>query len=351
MTMRGSPLRNVIGALLTAVVTAVVARTARAAPPIGDVLAALGQPHDSVTRLKSGEILTTELQASRDTELGVALVMFVPRTPQEGMALVGSPSFFEVDKEIIAGGELDPASPETGLAAVKLGASDGKEVRQFLDAEAGKSLNLSAADVATFRALRERLGGKMASDDPGATEEVSRVLRDLLARRVRAYAERGLAGIEPYMRGDGKSSSPAEQLRAAQEHSPALGRFAPRLDAALREFPDGGSESLNQRWLWLETRAQERPTFVLAHRMWMQEPGAILGAERQYYVGHSYGACLVLAGFFEVEGGTVIAYGSRLHTDEVGGAMGGMKRNIGRGMMGKSLRRLFEDLRTALTKG
>ena len=54
---------------------------------------------------------------------------------------------------------------------------------------------------------------------------------------------------------------------------------------------------------------------------------------REFYVGHSYNSLHIVVGVFSVKEGTLVFYANRTSTDQVAGFGGGLKRNIGRGMM------------------
>jgi hypothetical protein len=70
--------------------------------------------------------------------------------------------------------------------------------------------------------------------------------------------------------------------------------------------------------------------------------------ERQIYVGASYNSQQSISGGRE-EGGSVIGlYGNRCFTDQVAGAMSGMKHGIGRGQMVNELKAHFERVRKLL---
>lgn len=312
-----------------------------AAPPAGaavptakEIVALLDSRPDAMDRLKAGEILMKELTAARDTELGVSLAMLIRKPLADVDRFLAGDAIFDADAELVAHGDLDPAKPEAGLRGVSFDAKDAKELAKLASGEAGSAYNLSPAE-------REKLAAS------GGGDAAMAAYRDVLAGRVKAYAAKGLSGIEPYDRGKGRSSAPAEELRTAQDSLAVIQKQLPDVAATLKSYPPTASSKPSEKWLWLAQRAQGRPVFVLSHRMGWRLPGAIVAVERQYYAGHSYNCSLAVAGLLETDAGTVVVYASRVYTDEVAGGMGGMKRNIGRGMMGKQLRAFLDSARRA----
>ncbi len=50
----------------------------------------------------------------------------------------------------------------------------------------------------------------------------------------------------------------------------------------------GDQSKLKSTFMWLKQNVQDRPTFVLSHRMQFEDKGLVLHVERQFYVGQSY---------------------------------------------------------------
>jgi hypothetical protein len=343
--MHSSHLARAAACLLAAWSVAAAPRAATA-PPLADVLKDFGLMGADATKLRAGEIVTRELEPAADTELGVALAVLVSKPLATTAGFIRSDAFFKQDREILAHGELDPAAPEAGLVSAAFAAADQAELKKLLNAKAGDTLNLAASEVQALRAGAAKLRSPDPWKDPRAPEIVSAAYRAILAQRVKDYAQSGLDGIEGYDRGRG-TMSPARALRAAQQASTVLKQRAPALEAALSAFPGGASTQATQRWLWLKQRAQDRPAFVLSHRLVLNGPGAIFASERQYFVGQSWNCALVLGALIQTDEGTLLLYANRIDVDAVGGAMGGMKRGIGRGMMESSLRSLFTQVKRA----
>src|SRR5262249_10879977 len=147
--------------------------------------------------------------------------------------------------------------------------------------------------------------------------------------RAAAYMERGLSGIAPYDRDGGKVADPAAELRGATSALTYLARVDPSLFEAFLNFPRGDAAGLESRFLWLKQRVQDRPAFILSHRVLAVRDGVAFAAERQFYVGRSYNSLQIVAGLVPCDGKTLVFYLNRTSTDQVAGFMSGTRHGIG----------------------
>ena len=89
---------------------------------------------------------------------------------------------------------------------------------------------------------------------------------------------------------------------------------------------------------------------VLAHRLVGRDPGDAFVAQRDFYVGHSFDALLVLAGCLPLGEKTIVFYGNHTYTEQVAGFGSGAKHSIGRKMLIAEVVTFFESVRTAVAK-
>jgi hypothetical protein len=157
--------------------------------------------------------------------------------------------------------------------------------------------------------------------------------RDLLAERVKAYAAQGIDGIARYSRGK-KSAEPAKDLAHANPAKDSLiAEVAPAFRAALTRYPASPAASVESTLVWLLQDINGRPAVVLGHRLVGLEHADAFVAQRDFYVGHSFDALLVLAGCLPLGGQTIVFYGNRTYTEQVAGFASGAAHAIGRKIM------------------
>jgi hypothetical protein len=293
----------------------------------------LGFSSEQHAKLQAGEIVSAEIEETTEKQLAVALALKVPATLEDVAASVAKGTTLEANKAIRAYGEIDPAQVSEGaFAGITL---DAGEVERLLEVEPGSEFNLSSAEIAIFQDLAQQ---------QATADAVNAAWRQVLAGRLQAYLDGGLNGIAPYDRG-GDSSSAAEDLKAAAEGSKLVQQAVPDLYQAFLAYPDQAVPDVEHQFFWTEQVADDRPVYILTHRMTQQRPDLLVVLSRDFYVSHSFNASQGAAGALPVEGGVVIFYANRTSSDQVAGFMSGMRHEIGRGMMRDSLVAAMEDIR------
>jgi hypothetical protein len=299
------------------------------------VAEAMGLGTEDRAKLQAGEIVSTEIEETTEKQLAVALALKVPATLEDVAASVAKGTTIEANKAIKAHGVIDPAKvDEAAFAGITL---DADEVARLLEVEPGSEFNLSSAEIAVFQDLAQQRA---------TADAVNAAWRQVLAGRLQAYLDGGLDGIAPYDRGD-DSSSAAEDLKAAAEGSKLVQQTVPELYQAFLAYPDQGVADVQHKFFWTEQVADDRPVYILTHRMAQQRPDLLVVLSRDFYVSHSFNASQGAAGALPVADGVVIFYANRTSSDQVAGFMSGMRHEIGRGMMRDSLVEAMADIRTA----
>jgi hypothetical protein len=301
---------------------------------------ALGFSAEQRAKLQAGEIVSSEIEESTEKQLAVALALKVPATIVDIADSVASGTTLEANTQIQATGRIDPAQLGQAFDGVTL---EDDEVAKLLEVEPGSTFNLSANEIAVF----EGLAKQYKAGDPAAAEAVNAAYRQVLAGRTQAYLERGLDGIAAYDRGDGDTSSAADDLHSAAEASKLVEQAVPDLYQAFVAYPGQALEGVEHQFFWTRQLADDRPVYLLTHRMLQRRPDALVLLSRDFYVGHSFNDSQAAAGALPVNDGVVIFYANRTASDQVAGFMSGMRHSIGRGMMRDSLVEAMEEIRTA----
>jgi hypothetical protein len=314
---------------------------AAAEPMTAEAIAkAMGLSAQDQAKLKAGEIVSSEIEESTEKQLAVALALMVPATLADVADSVTKGTTLSANKAIKAYGEIDPAQVSAAsFAAITL---DADEVGTLLKIEPGSDYNLSADEIAIF----QKLGQQYKASDPVAADAVNAAWRQVLAGRLQAYLKSGLAGIAPYDRG-GDTSSAADDLKAAAEASRLVQQAVPELYQAFLAYPNQPVADAKNQFFWTQQVADDRPVYILTHRIVQQQPDLLVVLSRDFYVSHSFNASQGAAGALPVESGVVIFYGNRTSSDQVAGFMSGMRHEIGRGMMRDSLVEAMEQIRAA----
>ena len=305
-----------------------------AAATLETIVEEVGFDADAAQRLRAGEILSKRIEESQEgTELAISVVGLFAASLEEAHASVVRGDAFEVDRNLLAHGELRAWPPDPGeFAGVEFTAQEGDEIAGLLDFRGGSLFNLSSDEIARFRGHKGR-------------DAVNAAYREVLLGRYRAYREKGLPGLAPYDRGSGRVVQPAQTLRFAAEAANVLRESEPDVHRALSAYPAADVPDAKHFFFWLKQEVQGRPTFILSHRMLVQRPQRVVLVERQYFIGHTYNSVQIVTAALPVPEGVVVLYTSRTSIDQMAGMTGRVARPIAAERVAERVRSRFEALR------
>lgn len=310
--------------LLPVLLTASISTPAEepaAADPTPGILRQLGfEPDDALPRLRKGEILSEERGAA------VAVAAMVSGDLDAVARWLQGEELLLSNREVQAFGLI--AAPYTDVVFQPIRLDPQKEA-DWIDAlfsgEPGREVNLSAEELEAFAALRDRFEGT-CSADPACVAEVNRLFRAVLLARTRAYLKGGLDAIAPYARESGRSVEPGAALRTDAESLVAIGRALPGFQKHFLDYQGGDLEGTGHELAWLQEVTQGNRNYVLSHRLYHREPGGVVVAERQFYVGRLYDAFQAISAGIPTQDGILLCFVARPMADGAGTvAVGGKK--------------------------
>jgi hypothetical protein len=313
--------------------TLIASARVSAAPTVAEVGAELGLDRDAIDRVTQGKMVDLPAHDAFERDLSVGFVFLVKGAPRELAQSFRRYRDLGADPNVVASHRIDCAADLDGLRLTPHGAD---EVHRFTAAQPGDALNLSPSEIASFNAL-----GSSATQS--AIEDQ---LHKMLWSRVQAYRASGLAGIAPYARSDGEQRRPGEELqRVVAQASALLQKHAPPFADALTRYPRAKPSDLEEAFYWVVHNQDNRPTVTLRHRMTLAIGDAVMAADRELYVSQGYNEMQAIGALVPVDGGTIVFYSAHTSTDRVGGAATAMKHSIGRKVMSKQLKEIFERSR------
>jgi len=185
---------------------------------LSSVAASLGFKPEDEEKLLSGEVISVSLPETTDKMLAEAFAIYAPMYAYNVADLALSERVFEGDTLVIASGRIDPLKIEASLSKAKFTGADAEELKQLISFSGGDAFNLSTKEIAKLKA-------SVTSGNTSA-KALSKVYRDILSGRIKAYLKSGIQGIAPYDRGKGIETSVASDLEAMTKAS-HLSRDAP----------------------------------------------------------------------------------------------------------------------------
>ena len=328
--------RKLITLVTTVVLCSSVALPSRAAPTVAEMAAEVGLTPDDIADVEKGEMVETSPTDRSDRELAMGMVFLVRAPVTRVVQAFQRGADLKSDPHVAALHEVRGEGTLADFEDLRLAPHGSAEAQRYLTATPGQTLNLSAAEIAAFRAL-----------GTARQPEVEAQLRDMLLRRYHAYRTQGLDGGAPYDRGEGVQRNPAEELR---RHSAAkiLGKYSPAFRDVLLHYPASRPAGLEERFFWLVYDLDERPTLTLRHRMALPMGDGFVVADREFYVSQGYNAGQAHAAFLPDKDATIVFYVTRTSTDRVSGFGASAKHAIGRRLMTHEIQSTFDRMRAAL---
>jgi hypothetical protein len=326
------------------------AREPAAAEILEELMEYLGFDASHREALLAGEILYTgmpDLEVLPQAIAVAGVMLLVQRPLEEVIDAYLKEEMFHASDEIISFGrfskeDLHGEDAPASFSGLRFAQEEKAEIKKLLRVAPGAVYNFSETEMARFQGID--------AEDPGHAEAATQLYRAVLLSRGKDYFDLGLAGIAPYARKGGKLASPRDELTVAVESARFLEEHFPDFHAALREFPERRAALTESRCYWLKKEVDKRPVFILAHQLLSVREDMALGAEREYYVGHSYNSMLMLIGCLPFEGGTLVFSANRVFTEKVTGFGSGFRKKLGRKVVGEKMARRFETVRTALER-
>jgi hypothetical protein len=312
-----------------------------AKPDVAKAIEHLKMPPEIAARIKNGEIVAPPVSDGSDKELAVRLMMLVKAGPDDLKEYITADNLMGKDPTFSASGELPPDSPK--IEGIKLTVD---EAMDYLSAEPGNDFNFHTAEFAKLKAAKKKV-----KDDKDAPAVAAQVLAEILVARLQAYRQAGIGAVAPYDRGGGKFSEPGDELLGAMEASPILKNAAPEAYAAFLDFPGSSAPGASHQFFWSQQKVEDKPAFILSHRMTYPGQNGVIFVDRQYYVSRTYNSMLTGTGCGQLAEGTMIYYVNRTSTDQVAGFMQETKHNIGRKQMREELIKMFEEIKKKVQKG
>ncbi len=338
-------MRKIVLPLLAAILTiAPVATDAvdNVPPSFDQIIELLDLDRSMKERAMAGEIVTYDREDSMERELAIALVAVIDRPYSELIEAVRGDRLFQYNEFILDVARIEGPPDVSKFGGLGYTIEEIGEVRALLDVKPGEEFNLSADEM---EALAELRGKTKGLDDAALIGTVNEALRAFLAERLREYQRDGVEGIAPYQRSRTKTTSPAEELEAANRAMEGMKRSMPNFHNVLENFPGATIQEIEHRFYVFKLNIADRPGFVISHRIYFFGNEFAALAERHIYSPHFYNSLQLVAGIIPEQDKSVVFYGNRTYTDQVAGFASGAKHSAGGKQLAEGIAALLEDLR------
>ena len=310
------------------------AQPVHAAFTIEQILAEPYFDSSDIETVRKGGFGVAKIHEVSDREIAVVVACLVQGAPEDALAPFLGDSL-PIDEDLLETQELiNTGFHDKSFDSISLGSNDGDEVQHYLGAKPGYGLNLSTDEIAALHALN-------GADDTG---QVEALLEDILFARYMSYRENGLAGAQPYAREKGEDVSPGEELRKTAEDMKGLHKLYPDFHNAWLSYPRNVPEDIvGDDYFWIKLNIDERPAFILAHRLVANSEDMQLVGIRDYYISHFFDVSQRVAAVTRLDSGEhILIFIERAWVDYWSGFVS-LSKKIGHKVMKKQMEHLLED--------
>ena len=286
-----------------------------------------------IAKVREGGFGVAKIHEVSDREIAVAIACLVKGTREEALApFLGDSLPFDA-KLLQAQQLINTAQPEASFAAIKLHENDRDEIRHYLEAKPGVGLNLSAGEINALQGLQGRAGAG----------QVEALLEDMLHARYQSYRKDGLAGAKPYAREKGEQVDPGRELRKTEENMQGLHELYPDFHNAWLRYPHKIPDIERDDYFWVKLTIDERPAFILSHRLISSNEDVHLVGIRDYYVSHFFDVAQRVAAVTRLDSGKdIMIYIERAWVDYWSG-FASLSKKIGHKVMTQQMEHLLQD--------
>ncbi len=295
---------------------------------------------EMIESLMGGEIITGFAPDVTDDNLIAVLLAWYPASVAETVEVLERVVGDIGEGQLLAGYQLESDKP---FPDVGFDASELDEVKALLRFTGGDRFQLSSAEIAVFQQLAKQYG----RDADAARPAVSSAYRQMLEGRYRNYLAAGLDGMDTY-KGKGRTViDPAAGLQAIVAELRELEEYYPVFYRNLANYPDG-PEGVEHEFYLDKKQIQNRPNFVLVHRMVESAPDHALVVQREFYVGHTYKSLQGSVVFLPYRDGTLVMMGTDTFLDRVAGFGSSIAKPIGRRKVAEAVQPILKLMRAEL---
>jgi hypothetical protein len=313
-----------------------IANATHAAMNVEQVLSAPYFEEIDIQKTRAGKTVITDVHDVSNREIAAAIVCLVKGSPDSALGVFTGDSL-PISSDILEAQQLikeTDATTSFEALSLKTGKRDSKEIQHYLKAVPGLDLNLSAAEISDWQAL-----GKSAN-----VTTAEALLKKHLHTRYVSYRSKGLANASSYLRKDGTSVAPGEELRKTESDKTGLQTILSDFYREWLQYPDVQPASLTgDDYFWLKLTVEDRPVFALSHRLVSRSDDLQVVGIRDFYVSHFFDIAQGIAATIKLENGEhLFIYAVNVWISHWNG-IEALDKAIGKKYLGSHMKSLLTD--------
>jgi hypothetical protein len=307
-------------------------------PTVSDLLLETPFSENHITQVLAGEIAASKIVPVSKSELAQGVACLVTNDALEKLDTMEGATWLAPEKLILSSGEIADPSLLSDFEAIELHPQHEDEAQYFINAKAGKNLNLSTAEINQLSEL------KAATSKAPQPATVDKLIQGMLLTRHQQYREKGLSAIAPYARSKKREVKPGQQLLTSLDESLGLKKLYPDVFNLLEQYPRTIDSAFTEDYFWYMVNLDDRPAIGLSHRLHISMNDAKFIIERGYYISHSLDSVQIIVALVPVQEGLLLVYTNRTWTGKITGMFTFLKQRIGYNIMMHEMEHVMKNL-------
>jgi len=289
--------------------------------------------------LNSGKtmVVAREDQENTDSSIALSMALYLKAPYKNVLSAIqkgdGRLSGYKNAKRIYI---KDIKNAKTYFDDIDLAKDEMDEVKKLFNYDEDTTFNLSKQEIKKLKSLRKK-------SSHNKREIASLFFKDILHERFEAYLKKGIDGISAY-----EHCASDDTVKDGFKKS-SLGMNVFKKDFSdmykvYMHYPKDKSTDIKERFFIIKDKIDDRIAFILKHQMIKEKENLVFIAERQFYISNSLDAIQIQILCTPYKDGTLVALSSQSYTDKVAGFSRRIAVKVGRSMMEKQIRPIFDTL-------
>ncbi len=301
---------------------------------------------EKLNEVVEGETQFTEFEEKIQSEITIAGIHWFD-FPMESVAKTyHSTNVLELSSDFDYGQEIKPPISLDDFQWIRFADDERDELQKLLEVEPGDEFNLDRQEIKKLQHLHEEI---KAHDRSTLYQHAEKTFQNIIFKRFQSYYERGLPGVDPYLRDKNLMIYPGQILRETLYKSNILNQNFPQMVEQLQKSPKNSVPKFQHHFYYKQI-INGRPAFVLAHRLYRSYSNTELIVERQFYVSHSYNAAQIVDWLIPHQGGTLVGSVNETFNDKIKGLLSGIAREVAESILKNKIKDYFQNVNSHLYK-
>ena len=326
---------NRLVALLVLLLSLLPAKYANGAMTIDKMLDVTPFTKNDWETIRKGGTANTTIASASTREIAVGVACLLNDNQLDPLATIREVKPMMPDQAINAFGVLPENADRTVFHPLTLGDDQKQEANDYREFSGGFELNLSLPEIELFHSI-----DTTGKDDLSHFYEL---LGQQLFGRLSAYQESGLAGMQPYNRGDRDAGLPADELKRTLATAAPLKTFFPELYQIWKNYPAVEIKNGRENFLWANIDLNDRPAIILSHRIDLDLDDRQIIAERYFYASRFFNTGYALSAVVPVTEGRLFFYIYRVWVNQWRG-LARLKQSAGQKLMIRQMENHLNEL-------